>query len=114
MKSLILVLAFCATFVSAFENTENAQKEARLFYSNNGNMFVGLNATTLWAVAGVALVGFALVALYFSVANGQKSAAYNRYGSEYESGYYNDQAYYQNDFSQTRQRRFASGKKNFF
>ena len=111
MKSLAIFLATLAIAnASSFLDNEEAQEEARLFYtSNNGNMYVGLNATYIWALAGLVALGvvgiFVFTQLERSGFGGLKSASgYNRYGQEQPQF-----DYYQTDY-QNRQKRFAYGK----
>ena len=103
MKTFI-VLSVLLAFASA--TTSEAEDEARLLLvNNNNNMYLGLNATYLWWVAGVAVLGVAAVILYFAIAEGRFNAAYSRYGQEF-FGQDDHYTYNQYDY-QTRHRRFA-------
>ena len=113
MKYLaITLLAFFGPLsisaTSLFEDNKQAEDEARLFYNNNGNMYMGLNATYIWGLAGLAAVGVAAVILYFAIAERASGFAsgYNRFGEDYAHQNQND--FYQTEY-ETRQKRFANG-----
>jgi len=112
MKYLaITLLAFFGPLsisaTSLFEDNKQAEDEARLFYNNNGNMYLGLNATYIWGLAGLAAVGVAAVILYFAIAERASGFAsgYNRFGEDYAHQNQND--FYQTEY-ETRQKRFAN------
>lgn len=96
-------------FASATEFAEDSE-EARLFLvNNNNNLYLGLNSTYLWWVAGVAVLGAAAVILYFGLAEGRFKAAYSRYGQEF-FGQQDEHYYNQYDY-QTRHKRFSDNGK---
>ena len=97
----------CFAMASALEENSEENK-GRIFYNVNNNMYLGLNATSLWvAAAGLAVVVGAVVVGYYILQQRQGYASYNRYGTEFET--VPDTAQYYSQY-ESRQKRFAMGK----
>ena len=91
MKSILVVLVACLAYASAIELEQPEERTfSSLIQSTDGYTYLGLNATYIWSVVGVAAVFFVVMLVMASGVLSVKAQKSQRYSQDFSKDIFLD------------------------